>query len=63
LVIHAEDDSLIPFAQGQHTEQNIPNAQFIKLQNGGHLLMGQHEKVKSEIGNFLKKYTKVNIKK
>jgi pimeloyl-ACP methyl ester carboxylesterase len=63
LVIHAEDDSLISFTQGQYTAQNIPDAQFIKLQNGGHLLMGQHEKVKSEIDNFLKKYTKVSIEK
>ena len=63
LVIHAEDDSLISFTQGQYTAQNIPDAQLIKLQNGGHLLMGQHEKVKSEIDNFLKKYTKVNIEK
>jgi pimeloyl-ACP methyl ester carboxylesterase len=58
LVIHAEDDSLIAFSQGQYTAQNIPEAQFIKLQNGGHILMGHHEKVKSEVNNFLKKHTK-----
>jgi pimeloyl-ACP methyl ester carboxylesterase len=55
LVIHAKDDSLIAFSQGQYTAQNIPDAQFIILQNGGHILMGHHEKVKSEIDSFLKK--------
>jgi pimeloyl-ACP methyl ester carboxylesterase len=59
LVIHAEDDSLISFTQGQYSAQNIPDAQFIKLQNGGHLLMGQHEKVKSEIDIFLKNTLKL----
>jgi pimeloyl-ACP methyl ester carboxylesterase len=59
LVIHTEDDSLISFTQGQYSAQNIPDAQFIKLQNGGHLLMGQHEKVKSEIDIFLKNTLKL----
>jgi len=54
LVIHAKDDSLISFTQGQYTAQHIPDAQFIQLQNGGHLLMGQHKKVKSEIDTFLR---------
>ena len=53
LVIHAEDDSLISFTQGQYTAQHIPDAYFIKVPNGGHLLMGQHEKVKSELASFL----------
>lgn len=63
LVIHAEDDSLISFTQGQYSAQNIPDAQFIKLQNGGHLLMGQHEKVKSGIEEFLKQHTRADAEK
>jgi len=63
LVIHAEDDSLIPFDQGQYSAQTIPDAQFIKLQTGGHLQMGQHDVVKSEINDFLIKYTEVNMEK
>jgi pimeloyl-ACP methyl ester carboxylesterase len=59
LVIHAEDDSLISFTQGQYTAQNIPDAQLITLQSGGHLLMGQHNKIKSVIYNFLKEHAKV----
>jgi pimeloyl-ACP methyl ester carboxylesterase len=63
LVIHAEDDSLIPFDQGQYSAQTIPDAQFIKLQTGGHLQMGQHDVVKSEINDFLIKYTEVHMEK
>lgn len=63
LVIHAEDDSLISFTQGQYSAQNIPDAQFIKLQSGGHLLMGQHEKVKSGIEEFLKQHTRADAEK
>jgi pimeloyl-ACP methyl ester carboxylesterase len=61
LVIHAKDDSLIPFDQGQYSAQTIPDAQFIQLQTGGHLQMGQHEIVKSEINDFLIKYTEAKM--
>jgi pimeloyl-ACP methyl ester carboxylesterase len=60
LVIHAKDDSLIPFAQGQYTAQTVLDTQFITLETGGHLLMGQHEQVKSEINEFLGKHTQAS---
>ena len=63
LVIHAEDDSLISFTQGQYTAQNVPGARLIKLQNGGHILMGQHEKVRSEVEEFLKQHTRADAEK
>ena len=61
LVIHAEDDSLISFTQGQYTAQNVPGARFIKLQSGGHILTGQHEKVKLEVEEFLKQHTQADV--
>jgi pimeloyl-ACP methyl ester carboxylesterase len=63
LVIHAEDDALVSFTQGQYTAQNISGARLIKLQSGGHLLMGQHEKVTSEVEKFLKQHTRANTEK
>lgn len=63
LVIHAEDDSLVSFTQGQYTAQNIPGARLIKLQSGGHFLMGQHEKVRSEVEEFLKQHTRADAEK
>lgn len=56
LVIHAVDDGLIPFSHGQYSDQNIPGARFITLQSGGHMLVGQHEKVKLEVTKFFKQH-------
>ena len=63
LVIHAEDDSLVPFTQGQYTAQNIPGARLIKQQSGGHFLMGEHEKVRSKVEEFLKQHTRADAEK
>jgi len=56
LVIHAKDDGLVPFTHGEYTAQKIPGARLILLESGGHGLMGQHEKVKSEVLEFLEPY-------
>ena len=37
LVIHAVDDTLVPFAQGQYSADHIPSAQLVRLEEGGHL--------------------------
>lgn len=39
LVIHADDDSLIPLAQGEFTARTIPGAELITLPDGDHLLL------------------------
>lgn len=54
LVIHAQDDGLVPLSHGQYTADSIPNTKFVALQNGGYFLMGQHESVRLQIENFLK---------
>lgn len=53
LVIHARDDTLVDYSNGQHTAYGIPGAQFMRLESGGHLLMGRHEQVKQELAEFL----------
>jgi pimeloyl-ACP methyl ester carboxylesterase len=63
LVIHTVDDALVSFTQGQYTAQNIPGARLIELLSGGHLLMGQHEKVRSEVEEFLKQHTRADMEK
>ncbi|MBM3149136.1 MAG: alpha/beta hydrolase, partial [Chloroflexi bacterium] len=63
LVIHAEDDGLVSFTHGQYTAQNIPDARLIALQSGGHLLMGQHQKVTSEVVEFLKQHAPAGVEK
>ncbi len=61
LVIHAVDDSLVSFSHGQHTAQNITGAQFLELESGGHILMGQHERVRSEVEEFLRQHIQAEV--
>ena len=53
LIVYAEDDTLVNSSHGKYAAQNIPNARVITLEQGGHLLMGQHRRVRSEISTFL----------
>jgi 2-hydroxy-6-oxonona-2,4-dienedioate hydrolase len=39
LVLHARDDTLVPFEQGEFTANNIPGAQFVPMEKGGHLAL------------------------
>lgn len=57
LIISASDDPYNTFISAQYTAQNIPGAKFIGLECGGHLLIGQEEKVRSEVDKFLKQHT------
>jgi 2-hydroxy-6-oxonona-2,4-dienedioate hydrolase len=54
LVIHAQDDSLVPIKQGRFSGKHIPNARLVELPSGGHLLLGQQERVRAEIEPFLR---------
>lgn len=58
LVIHADDDTTVSPNQGRYTAEGIPGARFVQLESGGHLLFGQHQKVRSEIKTFLKEHLK-----
>lgn len=55
LVISPEDDGTFPGAI--YTAENIPGAKFVAPKSGGHLLVGQEEKVRSEVTAFLKQHT------
>ena len=39
LVLHARDDTLVAFEQGEFTARNIPGAQSILMEKGGHLAL------------------------
>jgi pimeloyl-ACP methyl ester carboxylesterase len=56
LVVHTKDDHLNPFSFGEYTAQHIPNAQFLPLASGGHLLLGQHAEVRARVNTFLRQY-------
>jgi len=38
----------------QYAAREIPDAKVFALESGGHILMGNHERVRSEIVEFLK---------
>jgi pimeloyl-ACP methyl ester carboxylesterase len=58
LVIHAKDDSLVSIKHGRLTAEHIPDARLVELPSGGHLLIGQRTRVKTEVGAFLSQITR-----
>ncbi len=53
LVIHAADDNLVPFADGQFAAKSIPGARLLALDAGGHLLLGRREELATAIAGFV----------
>jgi pimeloyl-ACP methyl ester carboxylesterase len=53
LIIHAQDDSLVNPSHSLYAAQNIPGAQHIEFDSGGHVLLGHHQDTKSAIMDFL----------
>ena len=42
LVIHAEDDPVVPIALGEYSAATIPGARFLRLKDGGHFACVTH---------------------
>ncbi len=42
LVVHAVSDPIIPFEAGEFSASTIPNAQFLRLEDGGHFACVTH---------------------
>jgi pimeloyl-ACP methyl ester carboxylesterase len=53
LIVHASDDQINPFVFGEYTAQHIRGSQFLPLETGGHLLLGHHAEVRTQIQSFL----------
>ena len=53
LVLHAVDDTVVPFAHGEHTARTIPGARLIELPSGGHMRLGHMARSKPEITDFV----------
>jgi 2-hydroxy-6-oxonona-2,4-dienedioate hydrolase len=58
LVLHARDDSLVPFEHGEYAARSIPGAEFLPLEKGGHLVLmldssaGAREKIREFIERY-----------
>jgi 2-hydroxy-6-oxonona-2,4-dienedioate hydrolase len=53
LVVHAGDDRLNPVTVGETIAARIPGADFLRLDSGGHLLLGAHQDLQVRIAGFL----------
>jgi len=58
LVVHARDDTLVPFEHAAFTARKIPGAQVVTLEKGGHLalLFDINASSRADIVSFLKRY-------
>jgi Predicted hydrolases or acyltransferases (alpha/beta hydrolase superfamily) len=54
LVFHAKDDGLVNYEYGQYTASQIPNAEFVSFEHGGHLLVGCTSQIHDKTVSFLK---------
>jgi pimeloyl-ACP methyl ester carboxylesterase len=53
LIVHAVDDTINNFSHAEYAAEKIPGAQLLKLESGGHLKLGQRERVKEAVRKFL----------
>jgi 2-hydroxy-6-oxonona-2,4-dienedioate hydrolase len=58
LILHARDDTLVALEQGEFAAQNIPGAQFIPMETGGHLalMLRSNAMAKEKVLEFLENY-------
>jgi pimeloyl-ACP methyl ester carboxylesterase len=54
LLMSAADDLFGTYDGARYTAEHVPNARFVGYPSGGHLWVGHHEEVMSEIAFFLK---------
>ncbi len=53
-VIHSEDDNIVPVNNVKLIQKIRPDAKYLILPNGGHILQGQWEQVMKQILEFIK---------
>ncbi len=53
MIIHAKDDPLASYSAAVAAAERIPGAKLVTLDSGGHLQLGQSERVRTEVLSFL----------
>jgi pimeloyl-ACP methyl ester carboxylesterase len=53
LIVNAVDDPLCLFANARSLAERIPGAKLIAIEDGGHMMLGHEERLRSEITGFL----------
>jgi pimeloyl-ACP methyl ester carboxylesterase len=54
LIISVTDDLFGTYDGARYSAEHIPRARFIGYPSGGHLWVGRHQEVMTEIANFLR---------
>ena len=59
-VMHACDDTLVSFEQGEFSARNIHGAQLIPMEKGGHLalMMNKNDEAREKLLDFLEQYNR-----
>jgi pimeloyl-ACP methyl ester carboxylesterase len=52
LVVHAVDDGLQPYSHAENTATEVPDAEFLSYEQGGHLLLLQLDEVREKVAAF-----------
>jgi pimeloyl-ACP methyl ester carboxylesterase len=52
LIIHTKDDQMASHDASQRAAGRIPGARFVSLESGGHLMLGQTERIRDELAGF-----------
>lgn len=53
LIIHAADDRLAPYTNATAAARRIPGVTLVTIERGGHLFLGQEQRVRREVASFL----------
>jgi 2-hydroxy-6-oxonona-2,4-dienedioate hydrolase len=63
IVLHAHDDTLVTYDHAEYTAQNIPGAQLVPLERGGHLalMFKMSAGARAQLRVFLEKYNSYNL--
>jgi pimeloyl-ACP methyl ester carboxylesterase len=54
LIVNAKDDPLTLYDNATSAAERIPGARLVTMENGGHMMLGHEEEIRSEIVLFLK---------
>jgi pimeloyl-ACP methyl ester carboxylesterase len=53
LIVHAADDPVASCDAAQHAAGRIPGARLLRVDRGGHLMLGPQETIRPELAAFL----------
>jgi pimeloyl-ACP methyl ester carboxylesterase len=53
LIVNAVDDPLTLYRNAQSAAERIPGAKLVTIKDGGHMMLGHEEQIRSEIAAFL----------